>query len=164
MLLVAESGSESGQAFARRFGQRRFAEHLLTLDVSSFRPCHGKLEMIEVADDVTEIKDIMMQSFGEFIEKPWARRFVGRLDGRAVGIMDVTLEGGEASLSGFAVLPQERGKGYGRHILNAMISLILEETESISIEVEADNRRALELYLSSGFRQAAIYDYFEIGL
>lgn len=165
MLLVTERGSESGQAFAQKHGQRRFTEHLLVLDAPSFRPCHRTVEMAELASsDIAEIKDIMMQSFGEFIEKPWARRFVGRLDGRAVGMMDVSLESGDANLSGFAVLPPERGKGYGRQILSAMISLLLEEAESISIEVETTNQRALDLYLSSGFRRVASYDYFEISL
>jgi ribosomal protein S18 acetylase RimI-like enzyme len=165
MLLVTESGSEGGMAFAQKHGRRRFTEHLLTMEASSFRPARTTIEMVELpSGDTAEIEEIMLESFGEVIEKPWARRFVGRLDGRAVGMIDVDLEGREAILSGFAVLPGERGKGYGRQILSAVVSLLLKDADSISIEVETTNQRALDLYLSNGFQRVASYDYFEIAL
>lgn len=164
MLLVSEVGSESGQAFVRGSGRLAFTEHLLRSEPSSLRPASSEIVIDELPlGSIAEIEGIMLQSFGEIIEKPTARRFVGRLDGRAVGMMDVDIVDGEAYLSGFAVLPLERGKGYGQQILSAMTYLLRDEgVDTIKIEVETQNRRALDLYLSSGFRPVTSYDYFEI--
>ena len=117
MLLVSETGSEGGQAFARRFGRYAFAEHLLRLERSLFRPTVGEIMIDELSTgSMDEIDEIMRLSFGEIIDKPVAHRFVGRLNGRAVGMIDVDIVDGTACLSGFAVPPLERRKGYGRQI------------------------------------------------
>jgi len=167
MLLTVERRSESGQAFARKFSDGlAFTEHLLSLERERFAPVSGAVVLSELpAGRAAEAEEVEKRCFGEVIDKPLARRFVGRLDGRAVGKIDIDVADDEACLSGFAVLPEERGKGYGRQMLGAAVALLLEEgAERIVIEVETQNQRALDLYLSTGFRVETSFDYFTLPL
>lgn len=166
MLLTVERRSEGGQALARRLSERlEHTEHLLVLGTPRPRRPAGSLEVAELEPDaVGEVEAVERESYGDFVEKPWARRLVGRVDGRAVGKIDVD-GGAEACLSGFVVLPQERRKGYGRQLLQGAVDLLLSEgIERVVIEVETTNANALALYESVGFVVATSYDYYEIAL
>lgn len=167
MLLTVERCSENGQAFARKYSEGlEFTEHLLSLERERFAPVEGEVIVAELPPgDTAEAEEVERRSFRDFVDKPLARRFVGRLGGRTVGKIDIDVANGEACLSGFAVLPEERGQGYGRQILSGAVARLLEEgRDRIVIEVETQNQRALGLYLSAGFRVETSYDYYLLSL
>ena len=68
-----------------------------------------------------------------------------------------------ADVTAFVVLPEHRGRGYGRQmLLDAIDILILEGWKQITIEVETENRRALGLYQSCGLQIVQTYDYYRL--
>jgi ribosomal protein S18 acetylase RimI-like enzyme len=90
---------------------------------------------------------------------------VGDLDGTVIGKIDVHLSEESALILGFAVLPEYRGQGYGRQMLAHTIQEILKRgRHNIWLEVVTDNKRALSLYQSCGFKETGGYDYYRLQL
>jgi|GEM_PF-104677 ribosomal protein S18 acetylase RimI-like enzyme len=82
-----------------------------------------------------------------------------------IGKLDVSLEGQSAFVYGFAVLPEYRGRGYGRQILARTIQeLLAQGRERIALEVATENRNALSLYQSCGFKETGSYDYYALAV
>ena len=79
--------------------------------------------------------------------------FVLTAEGRTVGCagLHATETDGVAYL-GMAVLPEHRGLGGGRALLDALVAHAADVgIERLELEVFADNRRAISLYESAGF-------------
>lgn len=88
-------------------------------------------------------------------------QYIARLNGEPVGIGCIGYEDGEATIYGLGVSPSQQGKGIGRGIVSLMLEKLLESnTERILIEVDNTNANALHLYLSCGFVQESVYDYY----
>lgn len=89
-------------------------------------------------------------------------QFLATLDDKTIGLVSVNhLDVEEASIFGLGILPEFRGKGYGK----VLLSLILENLWSqgmtqITLEVDSENDRALRLYQAMGFRIELAYDYY----
>lgn len=82
--------------------------------------------------------------------------------GETVGKINVYSRDDNAHFFGFTVLPEHRGCGYGRAILNEGIrSMAGLGFKSMTLEVSCDNRNALSLYTSCGFRETYVNDYYE---
>lgn len=57
----------------------------------------------------------------------------------------------------FEVQEEERGKGYGRKLLESLFKYALENgVENITLEVKQDNQTAISLYHKFGFRNVAV--------
>ena len=81
--------------------------------------------------------------------------------GNTVGKIRVDRNNGEAWIYGFAVYPNQQGKGIGR---GALTNIVLQERElgnAIFLEVEAKNANALKLYQSCGFKAFHVQDYYK---
>jgi ribosomal protein S18 acetylase RimI-like enzyme len=95
------------------------------------------------------------------LEDPVRRYYTGMLKNVYIGKIDVYLEKHEAGIYGFAVLPEYRGQGYGRQILARTIQEIIAMGQKhIMLEVATENRNALSLYQSCGFKETGSYDYY----
>ena len=69
----------------------------------------------------------------------------------------------EAHINALAVLPEYRRRGFGRQILSWSVEELLAKGRNrVMIEVQTDNERALDLYLSVGFEKKATYAYYKI--
>lgn len=89
------------------------------------------------------------------------RQYLFRLDGAPVAIGALGIADGETTLYGLGVRNHLQNRGIGRGI----VALLLRESyaqgiEDILIEVDNTNAPAHHLYLSCGFVQEAVYDYF----
>jgi len=63
------------------------------------------------------------------------------------------------------VLPAYRGRGLGRELLSRTVETLLAANHGhIGQEVETDNRNALGLYVSCGFREVTTYGYYHLEL
>lgn len=63
----------------------------------------------------------------------------------------------EAHLLNICVHPKQQGRGLGRQLLNAVLeAIIVQGSNLIVLEVRRSNRRAQELYLSTGFNEMTI--------
>ena len=93
------------------------------------------------------------------------RSYVGTLDGTPIGKIDVSFNMHEALIAGFGVLPEYRGRGYGRQLLAQTVQEILAAGQPhIVLEVAPENGHALSLYRSCGFKETHIYDYYGLDL
>jgi ribosomal protein S18 acetylase RimI-like enzyme len=73
-----------------------------------------------------------------------------------------TCAGQTDDVTAFGVLPEYRGRGYGRQLLlDAVDVLLRESSDRVVIEVATDNERALGLYRSCGFKVASAYGFYE---
>lgn len=85
------------------------------------------------------------------------------LNETTIGKIKVEFNHGSAFIFGFGILPDYRGKGYGKAALKQTISLIQEKSISeIELDVETKNDRALNLYTSCGFEKKSAMNYYNI--
>lgn len=82
-------------------------------------------------------------------------------DGKTMGKIRVDRNKGVSWIYGFAIYPEQQGKGIGR---GALATIILQERElgnDVFLEVEAKNENALKLYQSCGFKAFHVQEYYE---
>ncbi|MBV9227977.1 MAG: GNAT family N-acetyltransferase, partial [Chloroflexi bacterium] len=66
---------------------------------------------------------------------------------------------------GFGILPDYRGRSYGRQMLEETIRTIRSQSQkTITISVDTTNTNALGLYLSCGFEIKATYGYYAMDI
>jgi ribosomal protein S18 acetylase RimI-like enzyme len=99
------------------------------------------------------------------LSQPNRRYYVGDVDGVIIGKIDVSLSEESGSIFGFAVLPEHQGQGYGRQILARTVQEIFSSgQQNIWLEVSTENKQALSLYQSCGFKETGSYDYYRFPL
>jgi len=97
---------------------------------------------------------------------PQHRYYVAVLENVGViGKLDVSLAEQAGFIYGFGVLPEYRGRGYGRQLLAyTMQTLLALGKTQIALEVATANKNALSLYQSCGFRETGSYDYYRFSV
>ena len=74
-------------------------------------------------------------------------------------------EGKSVYIRGFEIVPERRRRGYGRQLLAAALqAMLLEGCRQFALDVATDNVQALSLYKACGFREANVYDYYDVPL
>jgi len=178
MLLIVEQASAAGQAFARRLETSYdHSEYKMVLDEPRLPAQFNERLLLRraTAEDAPLLAHITAVSFDMPEEEvTWysaqasdqSDRFyyVGVLDGVVIGKLDVLLGGDQgAFILGFGVLPDYRGRGYGRQLLAQTIQEMLASGRSqVALEVATENKNALSLYQSCGFRGTGSYDYYRL--
>ncbi len=95
-------------------------------------------------------------------EKKGMTIYLAKKEEIVIGKVHLQQINGLGAIYGLGVLPEFRGKGYGRGILaKAIIQLLEEKAEEIMLQVAAENETALSLYLSCGFQETSVMDYYE---
>lgn len=90
-----------------------------------------------------------------FLANPYARGFILKEEGEAVGYVLGTALAGEGELMRIGILPQNRRRGYGATLVSALIELWKTEgIERAFLEVRESNLPARRLYESMGFSPA----------
>lgn len=89
-------------------------------------------------------------------------QFLASLDDKVIGLVSVNhLDVEEASIFGLGILPEFRGKGYGKELLSLILENLWSQGKAqITLEVDSTNDRALRLYQTMGFRIELAYDYY----
>lgn len=79
-----------------------------------------------------------------------------------IGICNIAYGSATASIFGFGIRKEERGKGYGRFLLQKIILKMKEKGISkILLEVGSENEAAFKLYQGVGFYIKSQYDYYQ---
>jgi ribosomal protein S18 acetylase RimI-like enzyme len=180
LLLIVERVSSAGQAFAaKRSATYDHSEYKMVLtEPHEFNIVSDNLQFRAAAPaDASTLANITAQAFTmpenevdwyteQALSQPANRRYyVGEIDGRVIGKIDVDLSEEAGFIYGFAVLPQYQGHGYGRRILTHTVHQILSAgQQNVCLEVATENKQALLLYQSSGFTVTASYDYYRFPL
>ena len=96
-------------------------------------------------------------------EKRGMTIYLAELDQQVIGKVHLQLTADLGAIYGLGVLPEFRGKGYGRAILLMAIERLQEASAGeIMLQVEAENANALNLYKSCGFKETSTMDYYEL--
>lgn len=180
MLLAAVETMASGRAFAAAIGAAyRFSEYRMALVAPpEARPA--------VADQI-EVRPVEAATFPVFarlcaalgsgdeahqyrrfadeLARPDRRLYLAWLGDTPVGTVRAVRVAGEVFITTLGVLPEHRRRGLGRQILTQLIArLTAAAWGTILLEVATDNRQALALYQSCGFREVTAYAYYELRL
>lgn len=68
-------------------------------------------------------------------------------------------------ICGFGILPDFRGKGYGKSALKEALCLINgKNIYNIELDVECKNNTALNLYKSCGFEEKSVMNYYKYNI
>ena len=96
-------------------------------------------------------------------EKRGMTIYLAEAEEKIVGKVHLQVSSGTGGIYGLGVLPENRGKGYGRAILLKAIEILKAVSmEQNMLQVAAENEKALSLYKSCGFAETSVMDYFEL--
>jgi ribosomal protein S18 acetylase RimI-like enzyme len=180
-LLVCDEAAGTGKAFAATVGARyRSSEYRLELDPTAIdrsRPRQAALLLrpvgVEAAATLTRLlaaafgdsEDEAREGVERRLSEPNRRHYLAMLDGEPIGTLRLGTYGDFADVTGFGVLPEFQGRGYGRQmLLDAVETLLAEGWKRVLIEVATDNERALGLYRSCGFEVASAYGFYDLAV
>lgn len=177
LLFIVDHHSGSGKAFvnALQVQQLEMYEYKMTLD-RPILPVSFETELVfrrAHPDEVVILQQLMAVAFdiseenaadlykAESLEAPDARYYLALLNDVALGKIDVSLGEYEALIYNFGIIPEYRGRGFGRQMLTRTIQeLLATGQQRITLEVETANKHALRLYESCGFKESSQYDYY----
>lgn len=118
-------------------------------------------------DTVPEETVMIMTNGGMILPEDEEKRgviiYLAENDKKIIGKVHLQLTSKTGGIYGLGVLPEYRGKGFGRAILMMVIEKLKEVNASeIMLQVDADNANALKLYKSCGFVETSAMDYYEM--
>jgi mycothiol synthase len=175
LLLICEDASASGQGFIRMIdAPHSFSELHMEMDATAYHAesPSGVLVREVAAPDYDALASVLVSAFGGSYERTRARieaetherdgrYLVGEVPGRLVGGLKLYEQEGRAGVYAFGVSQEERGKGYGRAILQQAMEIARANGHPrIYLEVDADNTVARRLYESCGFQTTTTYGYY----
>ena len=184
LLLVCYRAGEAGVQAAQTMGTRyKVSEYHMEMNItegSNELPLsqNAALHLQEARpDDATELSQLLVQSFAgkedwnseqhlrQSLSRDTQRYFIAKLGNESVGQLGVLHEENGNYIRAVGILPNHRGKGYGRQLLSGSLQKLAGEGYKIfSLDVETANENALSLYRSCGFQPTNIYDYYECSL
>jgi ribosomal protein S18 acetylase RimI-like enzyme len=86
--------------------------------------------------------------------------FMIEVEGKTVGKIRIHHDKERSEIYGFAVLPEFQGKGYGRKALQEAVRMEVQRGQSVYLDVQSENEKALSLYTSTGFIKESQQDYY----
>ena len=96
-------------------------------------------------------------TFRGLMRRPSAALLVAERESEVVGYSVTWFAGDEAELGDIAVLPESRGLGLGRLLLDeSIVAARKRGTRILYLEVQEANRAARDLYRSAGFEVAGV--------
>jgi GNAT superfamily N-acetyltransferase len=98
-------------------------------------------------------------------EKRGMTAFLAVISEQIIGKVHLLLEANtdRGTIYGLGILPEYRGKGYGRAVLLMAIEQLKKmNIGEITLQVAVENANALGLYKSCGFKERSTMDYYEV--
>ncbi|MBN2879944.1 MAG: GNAT family N-acetyltransferase [Clostridia bacterium] len=170
VLLLADRRAASGKEFILKSGAKyKTSEYQMKNE--SLQQDAGNMEISlkpACRDDLPEVRrqDKMYFGSGELFEDEISENFVTYViwrEGAIIGKIKVDYTEDMPYIGGFGILPEHRGKGYGRQALSMALGIIKQRGYTkAQLEVECANERALNLYISCGFIETSVMDYYSL--
>ena len=179
VLLLCDHTSISGLAFINSIkAEYVSAEYKMCLNKRKFEVTYeNRIKLrLTTSDDVAEVyrqnsiySGISENEAEEDIEKSSTTlddsfiNYMAEIEGKIIGKIHISITDNEGFIYGFGVLPNFRGKGYGREILSSALDILKKKNvDNIYIEVATENKNALSLYEASGFEEISVMDYYTV--
>ena len=188
ILALCDKKSISGQGFLKKINAvYKFSEFEMYLNHKSYETLEkqqpsGITFRKAVNADASEITRQNMIYFGddseeenedsedsgillpEEEEKRGMTFYIAEKEERIIGKVNLQIsDGGTGGIYGLGVLPEFRGKGFGRAILTFGVEKLKDaKATEVMLQVAAENGPALNLYKSCGFQESSVMDYFEL--
>ncbi|WP_055668640.1 GNAT family N-acetyltransferase [Desnuesiella massiliensis] len=176
VLLVLEDKAEAAKAIAINLGAKYdFSEYLLRFNgdanlqlipPSNIRVLEAKIEHLEAMaklaqvtfnDSYEDAKAMINNAF----ETESRKQYIIKLEDNIIGMAGASFEEEEASIFGVGILPEYRGKGYSKILLNEIIKdIYMNHTKNITLEVNSSNNIAFNLYTKNGFTIDNAFHYY----
>lgn len=175
LLFIVEHTARSGAAFVQHIGARlHHSEYKMVLHEAKMPPRwseelefrSARPEEAPILSRITTISfDLPEQDVdwysADSLQDPERGYYVGLLNGVVIGKLDIFYSEERVLIVGFGVLPEYRGRGYGRQILARTLQELTARGEKrVELEVVTENQSALSLYKSVGFKETNSYDYY----
>ena len=182
MLGLCDQSSPSGQGFLKRIGaQYQYSEYEMVLCDDRYANREKKpldIQFLKAtnadAREVTRQNAVFFGDRGEECKKTEANGplpeeeekrgmtiYLVKNKDRIIGKVHLQLLNGIGGIYGFGVLPEYRGRGFGRAILLKSIETLQSAgAAEVMLQVSADNATALGLYKSCGFTETSVMDYY----
>ena len=188
ILALCDKKSISGQGFLKKISAvYKFSEFEMYLNHKSYekvekqRPS-GITFRKAVNADATEITRQNMIYFGDDLEeenedsedssillpeeeeKRGMTIYIAEMEEKVIGKVNLQMsDSGTGGIYGLGILPEFRGKGFGRAILTFGVEKLKDtKATEVMLQVAAENGTALNLYKSCGFQETSVMDYFEL--
>ncbi|WP_349671870.1 GNAT family N-acetyltransferase [Lacrimispora sp.] len=115
----------------------------------------------EEENEDTEDRGILLP---EEEEKRGMTIYIAEKEEGVIGKVNLQMsDSGTGGIYGLGVLPEFRGKGFGRAILIFAVEKLKDaKATEVMLQVAAENGTALNLYKSCGFQETSVMDYFEL--
>jgi len=171
VLLLADRRAAAGKEFILQSGGTyKTSEYQMKNDAIQINEASAGISLRPaVREDLPEIKrqDSIYFGSGALFEDEISEKFVTYVilyEGKIIGKIKTTYEGDSPYIGGFGILPEYRGRGYGRQALSMTLGIIKQRGYTkAQLEVECSNERALMLYISCGFKETSVMDYYSLG-
>jgi ribosomal protein S18 acetylase RimI-like enzyme len=180
ILLLCDKTSASGQEYLRKIKVKyQYSEFEMYLKKENqnnlqvdFKDIHFRKALNTDAGEVARQNAIYFGDEEDSNEDDWMLPeeeekkgmtiYLAEKEDTIIGKVHLQLINGLGGIYGVGVLPEFRGNGYGRAILSKAIRQLQEEkADEIMLQVAAENETALKLYLSCGFQETSVMDYYE---
>lgn len=177
MLLLSDHSSASGISFIKHAGaDYDFSEYEMYLRGEMGQGLNMNNVVLRKAGN-SDAKEIARQNsiyFGQACgeeelilpeeeEKRGMFMYIAEVDSTVVGKVNLETSSPANGIYGLGVLPEYRGKGYGRGILSRSIEKLKESnSKDIMLQVVVSNENALNLYKSCGFEVTSQMGYFQM--
>lgn len=174
VLLLSDGKSDSGKGFIGSVsGVYDFSEYRMRLQHTNPVERLGLVSLRKANNgDVQVLAKLDVQFFGgieeenvllEQEELRGETTYLVERDGAAIGKIKITYGESSGFISGFGIVRELRGQGYGKAALREALHLIQERNiPEAQLDVECKNSNALHIYTSCGFREVSVMDYYQV--
>lgn len=125
----------------------------------------NKLDAEEIQKQNAIFFNLDRDDIENFIDDENISTYMIELNDDTIGKIRIECNDNSSYIAGFGILPDFRGKGYGKAALKEALRLINEKNiYDIELDVETKNANALNLYKACGFEEKSIMNYYEYNI
>lgn len=176
VLVLCDHTSLSGLAFIENLGgEYGCSEYKMCVKKKALAVTPSSVIKLRLAtsEDSAEIQRQSSIYFGDLEEEAEEKlpvevddnfaSYMAEAEEKIIGKIHICVTNNEGFIYGVGVIPEFRGKGYGRGILCSALNILKKENvNNIYLEVETENKNALGLYESCGFEEISVMDYYVV--
>lgn len=156
-------------------GVYSFSECRMKYQNNYIQEANKKISLVKVKNkNIDEINNLNSIFFGgelkelilpEDEEKNNSITYLIKLYEKSIGKIKVTKDLDSAFISGFGIIPEFRGNGYGKvALIETLNNLNKDKINDVELDVEIRNKKALNLYKNCGFKEQSIMNYYSINI